>query len=163
MTTWKTKHPILVGIGIAILGTLLTAVGSAVGQVMQLDDATVIYVLVGFISLSALLGVLWMKVSKHSLAEYGFRTPVGWAVGLPLFILPVLNLVEGVHIGASLVVPYLLFTLTVAFNEEIWFRGLLLAALRIRGEKFAIVVSGVLFGVLHLSNAFSGRSTSSCK
>ena len=45
----------------------------------------------------------------------------------------------------------------VGFNEEIWFRGLVLASLRGLGERHAIVGGSAVFGALHLANVFTGR------
>lgn len=52
---------------------------------------------------------------------------------------------------------YLSLWIAVGFNEEIWFRGLLLAALRGRGDRFAIVAGAVIFALLHLGNIFTGQ------
>lgn len=43
-------------------------------------------------------------------------------------------------------------TVAVGFNEEIWFRGLSQAVLRVRGTRYAVVWGSVLFGVLHLAS-----------
>ena len=57
-----------------------------------------------------------------------------------------------------MLIPALLLCCAVAFNEEIWFRGLMLAALRQLGTRSATCFAAALFGVLHLANALGGKS-----
>ncbi|MBI1418536.1 MAG: CPBP family intramembrane metalloprotease [Limimaricola sp.] len=59
--------------------------------------------------------------------------------------------------AADLAVMIVGYALT-GFVEEALFRGLLIERLRPRGARFAVVVSAVLFGLLHLVNiAFRGQ------
>ncbi len=50
-------------------------------------------------------------------------------------------------------------TVAVGFNEEIYFRGLALKFISEKGRKKAIIWSSVIFGFLHLANAFHGKDT----
>jgi len=148
---------VLVSIG----GLVLTAVGSAVGQIVGLDDATATLVTAAFVALSALIGAGIMLASRRPLSDYGFRRPTHlpatwWAA--PLLVAPVAVIaISGFEPKPGLLVPYLALTLAVGFNEEIWFRGLALAAVRRKAVKPAIAAASLLFGVLHLANALAGK------
>ena len=50
----------------------------------------------------------------------------------------------------------LLFAVAVGLNEELWFRGLVLQALRTRGAGAAVVGSAVLFAVVHAAGMLGG-------
>lgn len=158
---WDVKHPIAVSVGIAVACTFLTAVGAALCQILEIDELQSIYVMTVSVAFSAIIGLGWMLRSGHSLKIYGLRAPkngraVWW--GLPLLVSPMLSAFSGIQVSGSVVAAYLVFTASVAVNEEIWFRGLMLAALRKMGTKRAVTISAGLFGVLHLTNAFNGKS-----
>lgn len=52
----------------------------------------------------------------------------------------------------------LFFTVAVGFNEEIYFRGLAFKFMEYKGRKKAIIWSSIVFGILHLANAFNGKN-----
>ena len=52
----------------------------------------------------------------------------------------------------------ILLALMIGFVEESVFRGLMLTALRERGEWRAIIVTAVLFGATHLANVLAGAN-----
>lgn len=56
------------------------------------------------------------------------------------------------------VLTFLLLALLVGFVEEAAFRGLILQALLPRGRWLAVIVSSVLFGLMHLMNGLAGSS-----
>lgn len=158
---WDVKHPIAVSIGITVACTFLTAVGVATGQILKLEKLQSIYVMTASVAISAIIGLVWMRLSRRSLAAYGLRTPengdiVWW--GLPLLLSPLLTAFSGIQVSGGVVIAYLVFTACVALNEEIWFRGLILAALGKMGTKRAVTISAGLFSILHLSNALNGKS-----
>lgn len=162
LAVWHTSHPILAGIGVGLAGLILTAVGSGVAIGAGFEDPAATWVITAFVTLSALLGLLWMWRTRPTLAEYGFRAPQNLrsaAWGLPLLLLPLAVLVTGrPALSGGVIAAYLVFTVAVGFNEEIWYRGLLLAALRRLGERRAVIAGAVLFGVLHLANVAQGQS-----
>jgi membrane protease YdiL (CAAX protease family) len=92
----------------------------------------------------------------------GFRRPVQWG-DLRYFVLPFLplaiNLIPGVevtslgHLGVVLAI-----TLMVGFVEEVFFRGLMLNALKARGSWRAAVITALLFGLTHAMNMLAGKS-----
>ena len=60
--------------------------------------------------------------------------------------------------GTATVTGLILLALMNGFVEESVFRGLMLTALRERGEWWAIVVTSVLFRVTHLANVLAGAT-----
>lgn len=91
----------------------------------------------------------------------GFRRPHDWS-DLRYFIVPflplVINLIPGVevtslsHLGVVLAI-----TLMVGFVEEVFFRGLMLNALKARGSWRAAVITALLFGLTHAMNVLAGK------
>ena len=92
----------------------------------------------------------------------GFRRPAERG-DLRYFVVPFLplaiNLIPGVevtslsHLGVVLAV-----TLMVGFVEEVFFRGLMLNALRARGAWRAAVITALLFGLTHAMNLLADKS-----
>lgn len=64
----------------------------------------------------------------------------------------------GYGVDGALVPGFAWLAIAAGFNEEIWYRGLVLSLFRSRGTRPAIVVSSILFGVLHLVNLAGGKS-----
>ncbi len=112
----------------------------------------------GFYSLvvAILIGLLgaWWSVG---LTRPGRRTALG-LLAYPLATGAVFLLL-GVNIDASLIVPVVLVgTPLVAFNEEGFFRGLMLDTLRPLGWRRAIIGSAALFGSAHVVNIVAGAN-----
>ncbi len=107
---------------------------------------------------------------KHWWREIGFTTSTTNHRSLLLFVpafLPIFWFVAiAPKIGyGTLVIPalgtlllYLGFTLLIGFVEEIYFRGMMLRALKSRGVWTATTVTAVLFGAAHLTNVLLGFS-----
>ncbi len=162
LAAWATRRPWLMAIVVALGATALTGFGAGMSQVRQLDQLASTYTQAAFVGLSAVLGLLLMWRTKPSLQDYGFRGPLHlrrslWV--LPLAAVPVILLAfAGITVTSAQAVAYALLAICVGFSEEIWFRGLLLASLRRLGTRTAIIGGSAIFGVLHLSNFFTGRS-----
>lgn len=161
LATWQTRRPWPWAIAVGVGGTVLTAFGAGFSQVRQLDQMTSTYTQAAFVAVSALLGLAVMWRTRPSLVDYGFRRPVHfdrvlWLV--PLAVVPVILVVfAGIHATPAQAAAYLVLAVAVGLNEEIWFRGLLLATLRRLGTRQAIIGGSVVFGALHLTNFFAGR------
>ena len=161
MATWDTRHPWRLAAAVGVGGVLLTAVGMGVVDALGLDGASALLVPAAFVGLSAIVGVLAMWRSHPSLADYGFRRPEGvarilWALPLVAVVVIVIATSDIRLVPATLAASTLL-AVAVGFNEEIWFRGLLMAALRQLGARRSVVGSSVIFGALHLTNVFTGQ------
>ena len=97
-----------------------------------------------------------------SLHDYGFRTPSklrsAWCSVPPILTLPIIAATAGVHVSAPSLLAFAVLAITVTVNEEVWFRGVVLAVLRPHGARVAIVGTSLLFGIPHLTNLLDGES-----
>jgi membrane protease YdiL (CAAX protease family) len=94
----------------------------------------------------------------------GWRAPEWrqmWLLWLPVTVVVsewTLLLLYSPSRGAAYTAATAALALAVGFTEEMWFRGLLLEALRSRGAISAVIVSAAVFGVLHVW-AFRGLAS----
>lgn len=160
MATWQARRPWLWAVIIGLGGVVLTAFGAGFSQVRGLGEPTATYAQAAFVGASALIGLAIMLQTRPSLAEYWFRRPRAIADALwliPLVTLPVILLAsEHLAVTPKQALAYGVLAIAVGFNEEIWFRGLLLAALRRLGRRRAVVGASAVFGTLHLTNLLGG-------
>lgn len=164
--TFRKKHPYLFSILVGLLCTFFTALGMAIPQIMGFEIYSIYLSAVVGLVVSAIIGILIMFKTKIKLSSYGFRTSeksstriVWWY--LPLIVMELIPLVMYGFSGKISAYQYLiiaLFTIAVGVNEEIYFRGLILRILSEKGKKHAIIGSAIIFGILHLSNAFNGKN-----
>ncbi len=159
------KYPYVVVILLGLVCTFMTGFGVAISQITRASETNALWITAAAILLSAGVG-LFIMTREHPLSEYGFcrikeasNREVWWY--LPLIMIEVLPLLfYGVQ-GELTVAQYpalLCFVVAVGFNEEIYFRGLALKILSIKGKKRAIVASSVIFGLFHFANALNGKS-----
>lgn len=160
LAAWDTKHPWLWAIALGLGGTLLTAFAVGFTQTRRLDQLAATYTQAALVGLSALVGLFIMWRTRPTLAAYGFGRPrqlerTLWL--LPLAVIPVILVATtGLSVTPVQAFAYLALAVAVGCNEEIWFRGLQLAALRGLGERHAIIGGSALFGAMHLTNFFGG-------
>ena len=158
MKAWFEDHPLAgsltiwaVDIVFVLAGAaLLTALfPSMLGYGRGLSQSLVL-VLVGALLVAALLtGFGWWRLA-------GFVGTAKWR-NLHVLWLPVLILVLPLLGGVRPMPTNELLTLVVgyaatAFFEEALYRGVVLGLLRPRGIWSAVIISSVLFGLVHLSN-----------
>ena len=157
---WNLHRHWLIAVGFALVPVLFTAAGSAAAQIAGADEASSALIIAIGAGLSAGLGLLVMRLSPPTLRQYGFRAALGgrsvwWFLPLPISIVIVVG-TQGVQVTGAVAASYAVLTIAVAVNEEVWFRGIILAVLRKGGVRVAIIGSSVLFGVLHLANLAGG-------
>jgi hypothetical protein len=110
----------------------------------------------GVFAASLLTALGWWRAS-------GFNKPSEWR-NLHL-LLPLVLLLGGTLLlqpqvpNAGKVVALAVVTLLIGFQEEAIFRGLLLRALAPRGVLQAVLLSAVLFGVIHANSLLVGRDS----
>ncbi len=158
------KHPYLKAAITGVVCTVFTAIGSALSQILKLNEMGQIAVMATAVILSALIGLAVMTKSHFTLNDYGFSRRLGRNARDAWFYIPLL-LAEILPIAMfgfqrttlPMIALLALFTIGVGFNEEIYFRGIALKYLSDKGAKKAIVASSVIFGVLHAANAFGGK------
>jgi membrane protease YdiL (CAAX protease family) len=157
------KHPYLASVLAALLCIFLTAIGSAIPQILELGTDISLIIMTASVALSAVVGLIIMNESRFSFFEYGFRSfeksslsKVWWLI--PLLLVEIVQIIAyGFSTEVTLVkyIILLLFVIAVGINEEIYFRGIILKFMGIKGVKRAIFWSALIFGVGHLSIAFS--------
>jgi len=165
--SYTKKHPYAMVILIAFLCTFMTALGTAVPQIIDLNTDVQIVVTTVFLVISIAIGIVLMKKSGFSLADHGFRRSeegtghkLWWYI--PLAVVEILPIILFGFSSEIKVIQYIIiafFTVAVGFNEEIYFRGLALKLLEEKGSKRAIIFSSVVFGVLHLVNALNDKDS----
>lgn len=160
------KHPYVTTVLAGLLCTFMTALGMAFSQIRKLDTLHTNLAVTGFLAVSIIIGLIIMKKSDSGMGEYGISRgkagtskKVVWY--LPIFLMELLPVVaygfqdlDSVATTAIL----LLSTLAVGINEEIYFRGIALKVLKIKGNKKAVVGASVVFGVFHTINLLNGKN-----
>jgi len=145
----------------------MTALGTAIPQIIGLDTNVQIVVTTGFLIISVALGIFIMKKSRFTLSDYGFRKSEKntyhkvWFY-IPLLAIEILPIAMAGFSSKITVLQYIIllfFTVAVGFNEEIYFRGLAFKFMGEKGRKKAIIWSSIVFGVLHLVNVLNGKNT----
>lgn len=92
----------------------------------------------------------------------GFNGPSNWRE-LHLLIFPALLLIGPALLlqpalpTAGKLIPLVIVTLLIGFQEEAIFRGVLLRSLQSRGVMQAVLISAGLFGVIHANSLLVGR------
>lgn len=163
---WTMRYPYLAAILLGLLCTFMTAVGYAVSQIFELQENQSLICIIIALVCSSIIGILMMRKSRFTLPEYGFRQPEHRSSRTVMLYIPllVMELLPIAVFGFSNEEPplqyilLLLFTIAVGFNEEIYFRGLAFKFLSEKGITKAIIWSSMIFGVLHLVNAFNGKN-----
>lgn len=159
---WVVKRQWMTVIGFALIPVLFTALGSAVGQVLAVGDVGAALIVAAAASISAVLGLIVMRLSGQSRKSFGYRWPTNlraaWCLVPPAMTIGLVLVTAPPSSLGSIVGAYLVLSIAVAINEETWFRGIVLAVLRPAGIRTAIVGSSVLFGVMHLANLAGGAS-----
>lgn len=163
-------HPVPTVVGLFALFTVASVVIPVVGRVLISAWTDVSFRLVGqFVLLALALGLLawtgWWR-------EAGFTPRREWRqpwLALPFVAVALVQLVGGVIVepislatnvvlsGATAVAFLIVAQLVVGVSEEAFARGFALRALMPRGIVFAVVLSAVLFGLLHSTRVFTGE------
>ncbi len=164
--TYTQRHPYVSAILVAIICTFITAFGSALPQVFELEEDPQILVITGFLLISIIVGVIIMKKSRFTVSDFGFRRSeegstkkVGWY--LPLVVIEILPIVVygfNPEVMLQQYIILLLFAVAVGFNEEIYFRGLARKFMEEKGRKKTILWTSIVFGTLHTVNVLNNKT-----
>lgn len=158
------KHPLLLSIFLAVVTIAFMIFAGIIISVRGVNDVDAILVQGIFIWISAILGLLIMKISDVSMREYGlqlngkiFSKKMLWF--LPIITVEACAFCAGMNdeVTMKIFIILVLFTIGVGINEEIYYRGLILKLLKIKGTKYAIIVSSIIFGLVHAFNALAGK------
>ena len=123
-------------------------------------------------SINALTGIVFMigiilyLKKKKLLSYYGINNLKELEYKNLIFCLPMIivalgNLRYGIHVNNSWeqIVYISLEALGVGFAEEILFRSFLMKAIINKSSTAAIIISSIVFGIIHIFNLFYGANT----
>lgn len=146
------QHPIKAAVTLFALDLLLSVLSAVIIQtLLPQADAPFITMCVLAVAITGLLTVL------HWWREVGFNAPAQWRslrlLWLPAVVAVVLPLLGGVHgLPAKTAVYFIVAYLITGYMEEAWVRGLILRVLQPIGPVRAVLVSALLFALLHSAN-----------
>ncbi|WP_229940598.1 CPBP family intramembrane glutamic endopeptidase, partial [Plantibacter cousiniae (nom. nud.)] len=163
--SWRVRAPWVAAIAFALVPVVFTAGASAAAQLSGASEAGAALVLAAGAAVSAILGLVVMRLSPSRVRDYGYRRPrrarvALWFIPAAATVLIILG-TQGIRVDAPTVAAYGVLVVAVALNEETWFRGIVFAILRARSTRTAAIGSSVLFGVLHLANLAGGADVGS--
>ncbi|MDO5649739.1 MAG: CPBP family intramembrane metalloprotease [Gallicola sp.] len=128
----------------------------------NITDKMTIYSVQGacFIVAAILGGLLYKRKypdKRKGLVPYPYKKFLWF---LPLIVMEGIVFFQGISKGDNGLIYLVLFafTLAVGFAEEFFFRGIILTILQEDGKLYGIVVSSILFGVLHAANILGGAN-----
>jgi membrane protease YdiL (CAAX protease family) len=165
--TFSERHPIIISIAYAILAVIFAIAAGIIISISGADKIQQCLIQAACFGLSALFGLFIMKKSRYTLKDYGFRFSSREARRAVLWYFPIVLVeIEALfagpipvnEIGTGFVAAAFLFTLAVGVNEEVYFRGLILKVLNVKGTRFAIILSSVIFGIAHMPNILAGKT-----
>ncbi len=147
----------MVALGLIAVYVIGTGAADVLSELIGMEK---LVTLLFYVILSTCM-LVWIK-KKELLAKYGLCRPRAdvkrfWYY-LPLAILSSSNLWFGVQMNMTVgqALRYTACMLCVGFLEELIFRGFLFRAIERRGALFAVIVSGVTFGLGHAVNLLNG-------
>ena len=176
LRTIAERYPLIFAIVVMIIGTVLTEIHAENWLKNYMDYQSACY-LTGIVEQGLVSIFLVILLAKLGLLEMaGFTKPSQWKqlwLIWPIFVLSVLNGGTSPFDGTLtidttrplVIVLFVLLFLSVGFVEEILFRGVMMTLLvnkwgnSRKGIYLAVIVSSLLFGLLHILNLIMGRYT----
>lgn len=120
---------------------------------------------INIIGNSVLVLIAILLLSRlHWWRKAGFRLPSNprdlWFFTIPPCLPIILTIVfAGIgYPGMARIVLFFLLAFAVGFVEEVFFRGLMVRALLLRGRWQAVIISSLFFGIAHLFNLAGGAN-----
>lgn len=158
------KHPVILSLAYVVLVSLFASIATIIATTLKMSQIQTMLIQTGGFLLSAMLAFVIMVKSKYPLQEYGFRFShdkdiygILWFV--PLLLVEGITFIAGIDRGITptyIIVVFLLM-IVVSVNEEVYFRGLIIKTLSVKGNSFAIIISSALFGLAHLGTLSVGK------
>lgn len=142
---------------------MIFPVASGVVVVINGIDALRSYCIQGvFMMLSIAVPVIFMWITKIKPAQIGFTGMEKGSIKTVLYFIPVIAakigfLFYGINHDIHTIMALAFFTIAIGLSEELYFRGIILRKLRACFTiKQTVILSSLLFAVVHASQAFSG-------
>lgn len=157
------KHPIIISIIYSLLVLVFPIIAGVITTINQSNTEQTILVQGICFMFAAITAFVIMKRSRYSLKEYGFQASNNnkqILYYIPMILIELTSIFTGLRDGITL--PYILnvlyFTLMVGICEEVFYRGLMLKTLSIKGSKYAVIAGSIIFGITHLGNLAGGAN-----
>jgi membrane protease YdiL (CAAX protease family) len=169
------QYPVIFSIIILIFSTILTEIRLEpfLTNFINMQNATYVTITIeqGLCSIALVALLYGLGLMKCA----GFTKPKEWKqlwLAWPILVFIILNglpLFDGTIVidtsKPELIILYILLNLSVGFVEEILCRGTILTVMMQKWGStkkeiyFSVIVSSLLFGLLHITNFIAGRST----
>ncbi|MEK3715945.1 CPBP family intramembrane glutamic endopeptidase [Paenibacillus sp. FSL R7-0333] len=164
-STTAKGHPIIYSLVWGVVLTLMVSIAAAVATIQEFGDMGIRNAQACAFLVMGIIVTIYMKRKDSSLVSFGFRKLEAGPSRAVLFYIPLLiiavaqPLMNGINVelGAPEIISIVIMTLLVGYTEEAIFRGVIWNLLKSKGPVFYIVFSSILFGVLHMANAFGGN------
>lgn len=157
------KHPILTAILMPFIPLVILASGAIIISIFKLNDLQTNLTQASASVTSFLVALLIIKKSSLSFTDIGFRAiqknvSKQLFYWIPLIIMELLPLLSGFDNKLNIVgiSGTLLYAIGVGLDEEIYFRGILVNILKKLGNKKALIISSLIFAVVHVVNIIGG-------
>lgn len=167
------RFPVLFAFVVMTIGTVLTEIHAENWLKNYIDYQSACYI-TGIVEQGLTSVLLVVLLSKMGLLQAaGFTRPSQWKKLWLMWPLLALSVVNGLDVFTGtliidgskpvIIVLYALLYISVGFVEEILFRGVMMTVMvqkwgmTRKGIYKAVIVSSVLFGLLHLVNFAMGR------
>jgi len=155
---------LLKSIAFGILIILFPILAGVITHVKGIEDIETTYLIQALcFVLAAIVGGFFYRnyrSKSKTAAKYPFDKVLFF---IPIIIMELIVLIPGyinegfyLHNNLKLFGIIFIFTLAVGFSEEFFFRGIILKILKEDGVMYSIIVSSIVFGLLHASNLLGG-------
>ena len=149
---------LLKSIGFALLMVLFPVIAGVIIQVAGVEDETTVYGIQAVLfALASIIGYLIYQrmhkpEAKKNIEKATDTKDLLWFI--PIIISELIVFISGVNLSYDILyyLILLVFTIFVGISEELFFRGIILNILKSENSKYAVIVSSLLFSVLHLTN-----------
>ncbi|WP_099203588.1 CPBP family intramembrane glutamic endopeptidase [Miniphocaeibacter massiliensis] len=148
-------------IAIAILMVLFPIMASVIIQVNNIKSDILGYgIQTIFFAIASTIGIIIYKKVKYNKKDKGSKIykQVLWYT--PIIISEIIVFSSKIDLSKDIFyyIILLIFTVFVGISEELFFRGIILNILSEKSKRYAILVSAILFSILHLTNIAGGIS-----
>jgi membrane protease YdiL (CAAX protease family) len=165
MTENTLKRPLLKALIISLIPNVFMVPAGVIIYLKQIELYTnILFVLIhaSCVGISIIIGILIVRKFKWNFADIGIRrieknTLKNAYYLMPFLIIEILPLFTGfrdndTNINTFTILMLLaLHFIVVAIHEEFYFRGIILSLFK-ENIKKAIIVSSIMFGMIHISN-----------
>lgn len=145
--------------GFAVLMVLFPIISSVIIQINNITNDIIGYGIQAlFFGIACIIGFILYKKYKIKSEKACLTTKKEMLWFFPIVISELLGFLIGVQFTQGIIYYFVLiiFTIFVGISEELFFRGIILEILSKKSQKYAIVVSSILFSFLHLTNLAGG-------